>query len=138
MVGVGLTSIGELERCYAQNFKEMDEYEAMIDQGKLPFERGVVLTDDDLLRKRVIMEMMSNFKLNIPAVEKEFGIVFSEFFRDALDALKEFEDQELLSVTPTAITVSPTGMLLIRNIVMPFDAYTNIIPENRRVFSKTI
>ena len=138
LVGVGLTSIGELSRCYAQNTKDMDEYEAAIDAGRLPFERGIELSDDDLLRKRVIMEMMSNFKLNIPAVEKEFGIVFKEFFADALEALREFEAQELMSISDMALVVSHTGTLLIRNIVMPFDAYTSIIPENRRVFSKTI
>ena len=41
LIGVGLTSIGEGVDYYAQNFKEMEEYEAAIDAGCLPFERGV-------------------------------------------------------------------------------------------------
>ncbi len=42
LVGIGLTSIGEGERYYAQNTKDMKVYEAALDAGKLPFERGVV------------------------------------------------------------------------------------------------
>ncbi|MDD1475301.1 coproporphyrinogen III oxidase, partial [Dolichospermum sp. ST_sed4] len=64
LIGVGLTSIGEGVDSYNQNFKDMNEYEAAIDAGKLPFERGVVLTVDDQIRQFVIMELMSNFKLD--------------------------------------------------------------------------
>ncbi len=59
LIGVGLTSIGEGADYYAQNFKEMDAYEAAIDAGKLPYERGVALNEDDRIRQYVIMELMS-------------------------------------------------------------------------------
>ena len=37
-----------------------------IDAGKLPFERGVrALSEDDYLRKAVIMELMANFSIDI-------------------------------------------------------------------------
>ena len=36
------------------------------------------------------------------------------------------------------IEVSSTGTMLIRNIVMPFDAYLQKIPEEKRRFSKTV
>ena len=36
------------------------------------------------------------------------------------------------------IEVNQTGSMLIRNICMPFDAYLNKIPEEKRRFSKTI
>jgi len=62
LIGIGLTSIGEgAADYYAQNFKDMNAYEAAIDAGKLPFERGVVLNEDDKIRQYVIMELMSNF-----------------------------------------------------------------------------
>ncbi len=38
----------------------MSSYEAALDRGVLPFERGVALSDDDELRKAVIMELMAN------------------------------------------------------------------------------
>ncbi len=138
LIGIGLTSIGEGRDYYVQNFKDMREYEKAIDSGILPVERGIKLNEDDVLRNHVIMELMSNFKLNIKRVEKEFGIDFKEYFADGLEGLKEFEDEELVSVSDDAITVSPTGTMLIRNIAMNFDAYLKKIPESKRRFSKTV
>ena len=138
LIGIGLTSIGEGRDYYVQNFKDMREYEKAIDSGILPVERGIKLNEDDVLRNHVIMELMSNFKLDIKRVEKEFGIDFKEYFADGLEGLKEFEDEELVSVSDDAITVSPTGTMLIRNIAMNFDAYLKKIPESKRRFSKTV
>ncbi|ACZ11421.1 oxygen-independent coproporphyrinogen III oxidase [Sulfurospirillum deleyianum] len=140
LIGIGLTSIGEGVRHYVQNFKEMDAYENAIDAGKLPVHRGLILSEDDVLRKAVIMEMMSNFKLNIAGIEEAFGIDFFDYFADAIEALKPFEAEELVVVDKVGkkILVNPTGTLLIRNIVMPFDAYLQKIPEDKRRFSKTV
>ena len=63
---------------------------------------------------------------------------FKEYFDDALKALEEFEQAELITVGDEKIEVSQTGTMLIRNICMPFDAYLNNIPEDKRRFSKTI
>ena len=138
LIGIGLTSIGEGKDYYVQNYKDMHEYEKAIDEERVPVHRGVKLTKDDLIRKAVIMEMMSNFKLNIKRVEKEFDINFKEYFCDALDALEEFVKEDLVKIDDDEIKVSQTGTMLIRNIVMPFDAYLKKIPENKRMFSKTV
>ena len=100
--------------------------------------KGYRLSDDDILRQYVIMELMSNFSLNIKKVEEEFKIDFKDYFSDALESLKEFENAELLKIYADRIEVSQTGTMLIRNICMPFDAYLNKIPEDKRRFSKTI
>ncbi len=138
LIGVGLTSIGEGKDYYVQNYKDMKSYEAAIDEGRLPVERGIKLTEDDIIRNAVIMELMSNFKLNIPKIEKEFGIVFKEYFSDALASLKEFEDADIVRIDNKEIKASPTGEMLIRNISMAFDAYMLPTDENKKRFSKTI
>jgi len=138
LIGVGLTSIGEGTDYYAQNFKEMELYEEAIDAGKLPYERGVALNTDDQIRQYVIMELMSNFKLDIKRFEALYHVKFSEYFADAIEALKPFESDELLTMTPTSIECSPTGTLLIRNIAMPFDAYMKRHASSDKAFSKTV
>jgi len=67
------------------------------------------------------MELMANFAIDIARVEKEHGIDFKAYFADALEALQEFVDADLVEISDEKITVSPTGTLLIRNIAMPFD-----------------
>lgn len=140
LVGIGLTSIGEGIHHYVQNFKEMDLYENAIDAGQLPVHRGLSLNEDDVLRKAIIMEMMSNFKLDIAKIEKDFEIDFFDYFDDAIHDLSLFENEGLIEIDKITkkITVNATGTLLIRNIAMPFDAYLKKIPESKRRFSKTI
>ena len=136
LIGIGVTSIGECKRHYAQNHKDMDEYEKAIDSGKLPYAKGIYLSEEDLLRKSVIMSLMSNFGLNIKAVEEEFGINFFEHFKNELEELKNLS--EFVDISPAKISVNDTGTLIIRNIAMCFDECLKKIPENLRRFSKTI
>ena len=138
LIGVGLTSIGEGVDYYAQNFKDMPSYEAAIDTGKLPFERGVALNEDDMIRQYVIMELMSNFKLDIKRFEKLYNVNFKEYFADALEGLKPFVDDELVTISDDKIECSETGTLLIRNIAMPFDAYMKRHASSDKTFSKTV
>ncbi|RXJ88305.1 oxygen-independent coproporphyrinogen III oxidase [Arcobacter sp. CECT 8983] len=138
LIGIGVTSIGNGVDYYAQNFKDLKQYETAIDNGDLPIFKGYKLSGDDILRQYVIMELMSNFSLNIKRVEENFNIDFNEYFDDAIEALGEFEQAQLVEITEDKIQVSQTGTMLIRNICMPFDAYLNKIPENKRRFSKTI
>lgn len=138
LIGIGLTSIGNGVDYYAQNLKDMPEYEKAIDAGKLPIFKGFALSDDDILRQNVIMELMSNFSLNIKRIEENFKINFKDYFTDALIALKEFVDDGLLEITDEKIEANQTGTMLIRNIAMPFDAYLQKIPESMRRFSKTV
>lgn len=138
LIGIGLTSIGEGSKYYAQNTKDMKLYEEALDAGRLPFERGVELNDDDFLRKSVIMELMANFSIDMRRVEEEHNINFEEYFSDSLKALKEFEDAKLLKIENKKISVSTTGTLLIRNIAMPFDAYMKKYAQSKNSFSKTV
>ncbi|RXJ87566.1 oxygen-independent coproporphyrinogen III oxidase [Arcobacter sp. CECT 8985] len=138
LIGIGLTSIGNGIDYYAQNYKDLKSYEAALDEGKLPTFKGYKLSKDDEIRQFVIMELMSNFSLNIKRVENKFNIKFNEYFKEDLPLLQEFVEAELVSMDDEKIQVSPTGTMLIRNICMPFDAYLKKIPENKRRFSKTI
>lgn len=138
LIGIGLTSIGNGVDYYSQNFKELEDWEKALDERHLPVFKGYRLSDDDMLRQNVIMELMSNFSLNIKRIEEKFKVNFKEYFADSIKALKEFEEAELLKIYDDKIEISQTGSMLIRNICMPFDAYLNKIPEDKRRFSKTI
>lgn len=116
----------------------MKLYEAAIDEGRLPVERGIKLNRDDIIRNAVIMELMSNFKLNISKIEEKYDIDFADYFKESLESLKEFEDADLVEISKDEIKASATGEMLIRNISMAFDAYLHPNEENKKRFSKTI
>lgn len=136
LIGIGLTSIGEGEDYYAQNFKDMNGYEKAIDEGRLPNFKGVMLSEEDKLRKAVIMDLMANFALDIKAIETKFNIDFWEHFKDELNELEELKD--FIEISPQKIKVNETGTLLIRNIAMCFDEYMVKFKDVKNSFSKTV
>lgn len=119
----GISGIHQLADLYAQNTKNLRTYYDQIDQGELTVFRGYELTDDDRLRRHVIMQLMCNFHLNKRAVESRFGIDFDTYFDAALDRLRPLERDGLVRLLPDVIAVRPPGRLLIRNVASAFDAY---------------
>ena len=135
LVGLGVTSIGRVGDAYMQNYKELDEYDAAISQGKLPVFRGVDLDEDDKLRRAVITQLICHFELNYSKIESEFKIDFSEYFASELENLRLMKDDSLLELSADSIKVSSAGRLLIRNICMVFDKY---LVQKQQQFSKVI
>jgi oxygen-independent coproporphyrinogen-3 oxidase len=138
LIGIGLTSIGNGSGYYIQNLKEMRDYEASLERGELPIFRGVKLSEDDKIRKDVIMELMSNFSLNIARFNKRHSVDFHQYFKDELPNLQPFIDEQLLFITHDKIYLSFTGTMIIRNIAMVFDGYMKSHSTSKKVFSKTI
>lgn len=136
LIGMGATSISLINNTYAQNQKGLTEYYAAIDAGDLATFRGVQLTEDDELRRDVITRLISHFHLNFATLDKQWGIVFSEYFAKELKKLTPMIEDKLITRNEQDIYVTPKGRLLIRNICMVFDAYLNDKIQNR--FSKVI
>ncbi len=136
LIAMGITSISMVANCYAQNLKTMDDYYARIDAGELAVFRGVSLTDEDILRREVINQLICNFVLRMPVIEKQFGIDFRSYFSKEMDELQPMQEDGLINISNDTITVTPAGKLLIRNVCMAFDAYMRAQKEQR--FSRVI
>ncbi len=135
IVGLGLSSIGQVGDSFSQNEKNLEEYYQRIDVGELPVIKGQLINEDDKLRRAVIMDLICHFELDFSKVESAFGIDFSQYFSDAFDALSEMHEDGLIKLDDHSITVMEKGKLLIRNICMVFDAY---LASSKTKFSKTI
>jgi oxygen-independent coproporphyrinogen-3 oxidase len=123
VVAFGVSGISQFDRAYAQNVKGFPAYYERIENERLAPYRGYRLSDDDQLRRHVIMQLMCHFHLDERAVENRFGIDFDTTFDTALEWLRPMEADGLVTLTPDAVQVRPPGRLLIRNVAMCFDAY---------------
>jgi oxygen-independent coproporphyrinogen-3 oxidase len=132
----GMSSISQAEGFYWQNRKKLPDYYAALDEGKLPMDRGYIMTAEDQIRRTTIMRLMCDLGLDYPAMSKLLGIDFKEHFAREIESLDDMEADGLVVKTPQGLIVSDLGRLLIRNIAMRFDAYAGVRKENR--FSKTI
>ncbi|EXJ13687.1 oxygen-independent coproporphyrinogen III oxidase [Imhoffiella purpurea] len=123
LIGIGVTSIGMVDNTYAQSRRELAEYDADIDAGRLPIFRGIELNRDDLIRRDVITRLICHFQLDKASVASKWGIDFDVYFADSLEKLKGMEEDGLVALEPGMIRILSRGRLLVRNICMTFDAY---------------
>jgi oxygen-independent coproporphyrinogen-3 oxidase len=137
LYAMGITAISQIRDIYSQNFKTEKEYYNELDKEKFPIAKGYKLNNDDIIRRRVIMKLMCDFELDTKKIEKEFDIIFNEYFKWGLNNLKEIIDDELVTVSKDKIHVTEMGRLLIRNIAINFDGYIER-KEDTAKYSRTI
>jgi oxygen-independent coproporphyrinogen-3 oxidase len=135
---MGVSAISQFENIYAQNQKNINDYYARIDRREAATAVGYRMTQDDHIRKETIMQLMCNLEIDKRRVEKEFDIVFDDYFAEDLKKLDAFTREGLLEVGPDKISVAGSGILIIRNIAMCFDAYLEQMMKEKPVFSKTV
>jgi len=137
LIGVGVSSIGSINGHYHQNVRDTDSYYSALSKNEIPSWRGAKVNDDDLIRKRVIFDLICHFRLDMDKVAGDFSIDFAQYFSQELDMLLPFIEDELIEVSEHEIKVTNKGRLLIRNICMVFDAYLNEL-HTINSFSKVI
>jgi len=138
LYGFGMSAISHFRESYAQNTKNIPEYFGALDGGRLATHVGYRMTEDDQIRKHVIMRLMCDLELDRRQVERKFGIVFDSYFASSLAALGQFVDDGLVALDDDTITIIGSGRLLLRNIAMCFDAYLESMAKNKPVFSRTV
>lgn len=136
LFGFGLSSISQVGASYSQNIKVKDDYYAALDAGTLPTIRGVQLNQDDIIRRKIITEIMCNLKLDFSAIAAEFSIDFADYFAAELPRLQPLHDDGLIILDRDGFSVTLPGRLLIRNIAMIFDYY--LASVSSKTFSKAI
>ena len=138
LYGFGMSSISHFQNIYAQNVKTLPEYYKALDAGNLATHVGYRMTEDDHIRKHVIMRLMCDLELEKGAVEEEFDIDFDEYFDSSLQMLDEFVDDGLVTIALDRIRIVGAGRLLLRNIAMCFDAYLDTSKAKTPMYSRTV
>jgi oxygen-independent coproporphyrinogen III oxidase len=138
LYGFGMSAIGHFGGVYAQNEKILAKYFSSLRENRPATHLGYIMSEDDRIRKEVIMRLMCDMELTKGEIESRFGIDFNSYFSSSLPKLEEFITDGLVTITPEKIVVNGYGRLFIRNIAMCFDAYLERISKEKPVFSKTV
>jgi oxygen-independent coproporphyrinogen-3 oxidase len=133
MIGLGVSSISDSWTCFAQNEKKVEDYVATVEAGDLPIFRGHVLSDQDELIRKKILDLMCHFESDF------FGIEDQEVER-IKNRLEEPLKDELLVIVGHKIEVTEKGKPYVRNICMAFDIqlHENAPNDGKPIFSKTV
>ena len=138
LFGFGTSAISHFGTVYVQNAKDLPAYYEAINNGRFSTIHGYKMTQDDELRKFVIMRLMCDLELDKRNIERRFGIIFDDYFADVLVKLEEFLPLKLLVLETDRIVLLEAGRFVLRNIAMCFDAYLPKMAKEKPIFSRTV
>ncbi len=135
-IGFGLSAISEVSNCYAQNTKDPNLYHDLLGTGKLPVERGMRLSREDVIRRWVIRRLMCAFELDLGLLKDLFDLDGELYFKAERALLEAYQGEGMVDLGPECWRVTALGAPFIRNICMVFDAY--LTASGKTLFSRTI
>ncbi|WP_312135272.1 oxygen-independent coproporphyrinogen III oxidase [Sphingobacterium sp.] len=130
LLGLGVSSISDAWTGFAQNVKTVEEYHALIGEGKLPVVKGHLLTDLDTHIRQYILDMMCRGKVILKDNVKEN--------EDILKRLEPMIADGLVTVTNNKVEITQVGKSFLRNVCMAFDVRLHETQERENLFSQAI
>ena len=133
MIGLGASSISDSWYGFAQNVKNVEEYQNLVDNDIIPLYRGHILTEEDQIIRRHILNLMcrfktswSDFKLYIPEMDS------------ILKRLREMEQDGIVEITKGSLLITEKGRPFVRNVCMAFDLPLQKKSPDTKLFSMTV
>jgi oxygen-independent coproporphyrinogen-3 oxidase len=133
MIGLGVSSISDSWYGFAQNVKDIETYYKLLQDDIIPVVKGHILTNEDLIIRKHILNLMCNFKTSLNEETTQIPEL-----SDILWKLKEFAADELVTVDTNTIRITKKGKPFVRNICMAFDVLLQRKKPAMQLFSMTI
>ena len=131
LLGLGVSAIGDAGNAFAQNEKDLQQYQERIARGELPIQRGHVLDAEDQVLRRHILALMTRMRTSWS------GADYTPFLADLQARLAEFAADGLVELEAQGCRVTEAGRGFLRNICMAFDARLARHSPDRQLFSQT-
>ncbi|MEJ2162837.1 MAG: oxygen-independent coproporphyrinogen III oxidase, partial [Robiginitalea sp.] len=132
MIGLGVSSISDSWYGFAQNVKNIEEYEDLVANDIIPVYRGHMLSEEDQVVRRHILDLMCRFQTSW-----EQGLD-THRIEEIRERLSEPEADGLVQMEPEQLLVTESGRMFIRNICMAFDLRLHNKARETRLFSMTV
>ena len=135
LIALGISAISETPYTYRQNHKTYEAYRQSLEQGEWPISRGIVITEEDYVRRSMIQSVMCNLRFNYSDYSETNPDLFPIVMEGIKPHLPELERDGLIECHANGFRVTDLGRLFLRNIAMIFDAYLGI---GEAKYSKTV
>ncbi|AOW16591.1 oxygen-independent coproporphyrinogen III oxidase [Polaribacter vadi] len=133
MVGLGMSSISDSWYGFAQNVKTVKEYQQLVNKGEISVFRGHILSEEDTVIRKHILNMMCHFKTSWDTKETQIKNIDTH-----LALLKELEEDGLVQIEKSSLSIPEKARPFIRNICMAFDVHLLSKKPTTKLFSQTI
>lgn len=133
MIGLGVSAISDSWYGFAQNVKGIEEYQHLVHEGIIPVYRGHMLTKEDEIIRKHILNLMCHFE-----TDWSVDLLHFDELADVSERLQEMEKDELIELTNHHIKVTEKGYPYVRNICMAFDLRLQRNKPETQLFSMTV
>jgi oxygen-independent coproporphyrinogen-3 oxidase len=117
MIGLGVSSISDSWFAFAQNVKKVEDYYDLINKGQLPVFKGHHLTEEDLMIRRHILNLMCKGRTDC-----DTSLSINDALKAGLERAKLLEQDGLVKIVENSLVVTRLGKRFLRNICMTLDA----------------
>lgn len=128
LIGLGASAISSFELGYVQNNPLTDQYEKAVMHGRFATAKGVTLTDDDRLRRRIIEQLMCYFEADVNGLCAGLRMP-AAMFDEVFTMLKPLEADGFVSIQNGHVRVNADYPQAVRLVSAAFDRY--FIPEQK-------
>lgn len=132
LIGLGVSAIGDSWTAFSQNEKQLEKYQERVHKGEFPILRGHVLTQEDLVLRRHVLNLMTKFE----TAWHENGQI--DYLLTVPEKLRELEADGLVTLGAQSCQITNHGRPFLRNICMAFDARLTRAQPSTKIFSQTI
>lgn len=133
LIGLGVSSISDSYYAFAQNVKVVEEYLALIKNNELPVFKGHILTRDDLVIRKHILNIMCKGHTTWNHHTECCDAIF-----DSIERLKLLENDGSVTLNSWGMTVTDAGKPFLRNICMTLDTRLWADKPTTQLFSMAI
>lgn len=133
MIGLGVSSISDSWNAFAQNEKVLEDYYARLDKNEIPVFKGHILSEEDLIIRQHILNIMCQFETSWNDEKLQFPEL-----TEVIDSLYEMQQDGFLELQENKLIVTENGKPFVRNICMAFDLHLKRKAPERQLFSMTI
>lgn len=133
MIGLGASSISDSWYGFSQNVKNVEEYQDLVASGIIPAYRGHILTEEDQIIRRHILNLMCQFQTSWSAFKLHIRQLES-----ILERLKVMELDGLVEISEGSLRITEKGRPFVRNVCMAFDLPLQRTSPNTKLFSMTV
>lgn len=116
MIGLGVSSISDSWTAFAQNVKKVEDYISLVNEGRIPVFKGHILTAEDLVIRRHILNLMCKGETSWALPEEQ-----TPAFMEGLERMQHIAADGLVILTATELKVTVLGKRFLRNICMALD-----------------
>ncbi len=133
LIGLGTSAISDSWYAFVQNEKTIEAYEDRVKKSELPIFRGHKLSQQDLILRRHVLNLMTRFETSWDDSE-----LYVPFLDSVNLRLSELQSDGLISLTNNNCKITDAGRPFMRNVCMAFDAHLAKDGSGQQLFSKTI